>query len=450
MQLPLAANALATLGNGAAVVGNQQPPQPQQMPQDNPGILQAQLMQQAQQRKLAEALMGQGYIPNSGGLGALAMVLSAYKGKKLAKESDEKASDYTKRLLEAQAAQQAAEAERTDPYNQRMRYLQQAGMDASTPEAQSYLLTGNMPKKDSRYMNVSPGGSIFDPETGQTVYKADFAPRSEPQARMQSVSVPQSDGSFRQMNFDPISGQYTDPFGQQPPQQQAPQQPNRMTDERIIAIANQMAKQKVPAEQIDAWVQRQKSMDFNTDQPQPTAAPSGPVLGMKPADKPKAMGEEARIAAKDAAKLALDFASRSTGIPVEELQKLDPVELENVIKAKGNSRALDGPVIDSIPFLGPAIQRATQGDTLSASEAAAAKIARTNNPTGQVTNADVDLARMSTFRPGASAESNAASIRRVIEKERELNGAPSARPRVYNKKTNQWLEHNGQTWVLVK
>lgn len=201
----LAANALPTLGSGQAYQ------QPQQA--ENPGVLQAQLLQQAQQRKLAEALMQQGYVPNSGGLGALAMVLSAYKGKKLAKESDEKVSDTTRKLFDAERAAKAQEAEASDPYNQRMRYLQQSGMDPNSAEAKNYLLTGSMPKKDSRYMNVSPGGSIFDPESGQTVFQAPFAPREAPQSRMQSVSVPQSDGSFKQMNFDPISGQYTDPFG---------------------------------------------------------------------------------------------------------------------------------------------------------------------------------------------------------------------------------------------
>lgn len=110
MQLPLMANQLATLGNGAAVVGNQQQPQPQQMPQDNPGILQAQLMQQEQQRKLADSLMKQGYIPNSGGLGALAMVASAWKGKKMAKDADEKIADATKRLFEAQNAEEQRKA----------------------------------------------------------------------------------------------------------------------------------------------------------------------------------------------------------------------------------------------------------------------------------------------------------------------------------------------------
>lgn len=110
MQLPLMANQLATLGNGAAVVGNQQQPAPQQMPQDNPGILQAQLMQQEQQRKMAQALMGQGYIPNSGGLGALAMVASAWKGKKMAKEADEKIADATAKLFAAQNAEEQRKA----------------------------------------------------------------------------------------------------------------------------------------------------------------------------------------------------------------------------------------------------------------------------------------------------------------------------------------------------
>lgn len=91
---------LPTLGNPTA---------PQQQAVENPGMLQAQLLQQQQQRKLAEALMNQGYVPNSGALGALSMVASAWKGKKLAKESDEKASDYTKRLFDAENATKAKE-----------------------------------------------------------------------------------------------------------------------------------------------------------------------------------------------------------------------------------------------------------------------------------------------------------------------------------------------------
>lgn len=152
---------LATLGSGAATLGGQQ--MPVQQVQENPGMLQAQLLQQEQQRKLAQALMSQGYVPNSGALGALAMVASAWRGKKIAKEADEKIADATARLFAAQTAEEqrkakaALEAEIAKENRKLAADKDLKGYDFALDEAKT-----PEPIKELRMLRADPGLAAHD------------------------------------------------------------------------------------------------------------------------------------------------------------------------------------------------------------------------------------------------------------------------------------------------
>lgn len=80
----------------------------QQMPQYDMGHIEAEIARAQQQQKMAEALISQGYVPNSGWAGALAQMFSAYKGGKLARKANESISDaLEKKLTEARLEREA-------------------------------------------------------------------------------------------------------------------------------------------------------------------------------------------------------------------------------------------------------------------------------------------------------------------------------------------------------
>lgn len=88
---------------------------------------------------------------------------------------------------------------------------------ASTVEVEK--LFESMNPKPQGLMNVAPGGSIYDPMSRQVAYQAPYKPEAQ---SWQSVNVPTPDGRGRQMNFNPKTGQYSDPFGQAPQRNDGP------------------------------------------------------------------------------------------------------------------------------------------------------------------------------------------------------------------------------------
>lgn len=102
------------------------------------------------QRQMAEALMGQGYVQNSGALGALAQVMSAWKGQKVDQEAGETIADALQRQLrqESEAAQYADQVKAFDEgpkrIIQRTEEARALGLDGKA--AQEYVLTGKLPR----------------------------------------------------------------------------------------------------------------------------------------------------------------------------------------------------------------------------------------------------------------------------------------------------------------
>lgn len=205
---------LTTMGGPIPILGAPQVQAQQPVaPITNLGTIQSQIDAQKRQQAMAQALLSQGYIPNSGTLGVIAQAFSAYAGTKINKRAEEKISDAMARKFEEKSKAAAADALAKDPITQRTDYLKRAGLDPASEEGRNYMLTGSLPSSQSRGpMNVGPGGAIVDPTTGKVIYQAGFAPRDTPKVSMQSVDVPDGKGGSLKMNFNPQTGEYSDPF----------------------------------------------------------------------------------------------------------------------------------------------------------------------------------------------------------------------------------------------
>jgi hypothetical protein len=91
-------------------LANPSPQVEQQAPAVNLGAIQAQIIQAQRQQELAQKLMEAGYIPNSGALGALAQVFSAWRGKKLDRKSGETVKEAVARKFEEESRIKAEQA----------------------------------------------------------------------------------------------------------------------------------------------------------------------------------------------------------------------------------------------------------------------------------------------------------------------------------------------------
>lgn len=100
--LPPPPGAMPTLGS----------PQPAGPSPYDMGQIQAQILQAQRKQELARALQGAGYIPNSGALGAAAMIAAALKGKKLDRQAGESYGEALQRKFQEEARIKSAEQER--------------------------------------------------------------------------------------------------------------------------------------------------------------------------------------------------------------------------------------------------------------------------------------------------------------------------------------------------
>ena len=128
------------------------PPDPYSMPS-----IQADMMRGQRDMQLADAMMGAGYTPNSGGVGALAQIAQAFMGKKLSARADEKISDALAREFEARnrdAAKQAEAAARAEEAEYKRNLERRRG------EAMDPVL--NPAKNQKKFVN----GFWVDPNTG--------------------------------------------------------------------------------------------------------------------------------------------------------------------------------------------------------------------------------------------------------------------------------------------
>lgn len=128
--------------------------QPGSMPVTGLGTIEAQLANSRRQQMLAQALQSQGYVPNSGALGAIAQIVSAWRGNKLERRADESVAQAMQRKFEEEsrlaAEKQATEDAREQAKEQRAavaaRQLKASpGWEADPTSAREYGLAKSDP-----------------------------------------------------------------------------------------------------------------------------------------------------------------------------------------------------------------------------------------------------------------------------------------------------------------
>lgn len=135
----------------------------------------AQMKSAQSQQESARALMSPEYIPNSGGLGALAMIAQAYAGKKMGEKAGKREGEASTRALTAQSLLEEAKAEREarrkikaaqDEQAQRRKDGEAAGLTGR--DLTRYALEGKMGEGVRGVPMMTDQGLVnVDPYTGQ-------------------------------------------------------------------------------------------------------------------------------------------------------------------------------------------------------------------------------------------------------------------------------------------
>lgn len=131
------------------------------------------LMKRQREQQLAEALQAQQLQTVSNPLQGLAMVLKEHLwSRPRGEQKDAALSDQLAQFFAEDERRRQQEAQANDPFNQRMGYVQQAGLDPNSAEGRHYLLTGKLPTapKDSRTsaqkhadaMGLQPGSPEYN------------------------------------------------------------------------------------------------------------------------------------------------------------------------------------------------------------------------------------------------------------------------------------------------
>lgn len=122
------------------------------------------------QRELANALMSNEYVPNSGALGALAQTFSAYKGGKLDRKAGESMADALKRQTEQQQAAAQYEAQRKafdEGPGKILSMAERAKATGYEPTA-AELASGEFRKETTPKGFQASGGFLVNKDTGET------------------------------------------------------------------------------------------------------------------------------------------------------------------------------------------------------------------------------------------------------------------------------------------
>lgn len=111
---------------------------------NNPGAVRAQYQAAQGDLSMADKLLEAGYVPNSGALGALSMIASAYAGRKIKKGAEEKMSDAVAKMFEMDTQKEkeraaALQAQKEHEFNQELAKIQY--------EAQVKAQLGGAPKQ---------------------------------------------------------------------------------------------------------------------------------------------------------------------------------------------------------------------------------------------------------------------------------------------------------------
>jgi len=136
---------------------------------------------------------------------------------------------------------------------------------------------------------------------------------------------------------------------------------------------------------------------------------------------------------------AYTYASNLTGVSVEKLKTMTPVEIEQLISTRGG-RVLQGGtarMISNLPIvgdLGKSIVESSNADLIGPSTTGGAGIAMLQNPTGPITGTDVEVGVRQFPNPMLPAPVQGQMIRSILEQagpveEYDANGNPVGRRR---------------------
>jgi hypothetical protein len=165
---------------------------------------------------------------------------------------------------------------------------------------------------------------------------------------------------------------------------------------------------------------------------------------------------------------AYAYAAAATGKTQDELRQMTPEQVAALVRQ--GSRWSSGPVMGRIPGINPL----ANADLSAYANSASGKMARMNNPTGPVSNADFEIAAKSVWGPDKTDDVNAQLILNALKREQAMQqvagdggeatapapaaaapqGAPPAagtasRPRATNPQTGETVEFDGSQWVPV-
>lgn len=370
---------------------------------------------------------------------------------------------------------------------------------------QAIAATGGEP--DVKGVVTSGGQTLINPHNGAVMYRNPYAPKLIP-------NVPMGQGTAAGV-FDANTEELRPAVGGIPRggQQGDPMQP-------LLDQANAAMRMGAPEDKVRAWLMEQaqaaglqpqapgQGVPTGGDQAQSTTTPAqfgigtpagplpqretwnqpvdetGPdgkpirvqysntgerrvVEGAAPIAKPNAgaakkSDEQIKVAlyTKGLADDAYAYAAAATGRTQDELRQMTPEQVAALV-AQG-SRWSSGPVVGRIPGMNPL----ANADLSAYANSASGKMARMNNPTGPVSNADFEIAAKSVWGPDKPDAVNAQLILNALQREQAMQAggasAPNAatpvpasaravapRPRATNPQTGETVEFDGQQWVPV-
>lgn len=363
------------------------------------------VMQQraAQDQERAKAITDSGWVQNSGPVGVLNEVFKAYVGKKLAKRADEKDIEAREKfyLGEEAAAERKAQREAEREMAQRTQRAADADRYGLQDDARTrYILEGKMgesPRDRLQALEGVNGPGIVNLDQGTVRYAQPEAQREQqlppnvhidpnlsPQERAGALAAeglglgdPHGDvvdvGRVRPQP----TGQFITAAAAQRAQQDRQQAANNARADEQLRLSQGAARR---ADEQFAW---QKEQAAKKD-----SAPNSSVSAMQ----------------QD----ALNFAAAYIGKSPEDVAKMTPEQIRTEV-AKGG-RVMAGPIAGKIPGAGLIFN----ADLDAYSSSAAAKQARINNPTGNVTNADFIAAEKGVFSATKPPEVNADLIYQTL------------------------------------
>lgn len=147
-----------------------------------------------------------------------------------------------------------------------------------------------------------------------------------------------------------------------------------------------------------------------------------PTGGATPTEGPMAgMNERQRSGAQIVRDAAFQYAANITGMSLEEVKRMTPVQIEDAIKRKGG-RVLQGGtarMLTNLPLVGDfarGVVESANADLIGPSTSGGAGVAMTQNPTGPITGPDVDIGIRQFPNPMLPVDVQAQMIRSLLER----------------------------------